>query len=731
MNDDRLDAESERVLQSAGRAALGVVGRWEYGGIREALRLSGLHFYPLVAVGLLGTSLGLVLTGSTFVDPSVRGSLGRGLGDIALGGLFVSAIAAFGALVALRRGWARPRLALVGGSACALGLAAAAMFPMGGGLLALLAPAAIGVASAVHLPLLTDHYRPEVRVRVLCAYTAALAAGLSLSAFLPAVAGGAGLTWRAAMAAMAVVAAAVTVLAARLVDASVGRWDRGAVAAAVRARLGHTASAGTHEGPATADIATGEMEKLRRASAPRAARPLLLLVAMVGVLVGPVQSLTLVLLRDRWELTAGSRLLAAALMFAATVPGLAWVARRGELLFRNRPAHLAHFGAWLGATAAIALALGAVIPILPLAIGLLAVAWTGLLAVIPIAAMLLFSITSPELRSHASVLLWLSILAGSALGGIYTASFGSRFGVGWAMVAAAALVLLAAARLTRAIAVVDDDTNDAAARLVEREVLSTQRSRGQHLPLLTCRRISFSYGQLQVLFDVDFTVDDGEMVALLGTNGAGKSTLLRVISGLGVPSRGSVRFRGSDITYIDTDKRVRLGISQIPGGKAVFGPMSVVDNLTAFGFSHGRNRAAVDQGIEATFDAFPRLAERRNQLASTLSGGEQQMLALGKAFILRPRVLLIDELSLGLAPKIVGELLTMVERINADGTAVVLVEQSVNIALALVDHAYFMEKGEIRFDGRADELIERPDLLRSVFLAGVEKGLLEAGGSRS
>ena len=244
--------------------------------------------------------------------------------------------------------------------------------------------------------------------------------------------------------------------------------------------------------------------------------------------------------------------------------------------------------------------------------------------------------------------------------------------------------------------------------------------------MLSCRNIDFSYGQLQVLFGVNFTVDDGEMVALRGTNGAGKSTLLRVISGLGLPSRGTVRFRGADITYLEAERRVGLGISQVPGGKAVFGPMRVIDNLRALGYTHGRNRRAVESGIEASFDAFPRLAERRNQLASTLSGGEQQMLGLATAFIMRPRLLLIDELSLGLAPIVVGELLDMVRRINAEGTSIVLVEQSVNVALSVVDHAYFMEKGEVRFDGVAAELLDRPDLLRSVFLEGASQGLAGA-----
>jgi ABC-type branched-subunit amino acid transport system ATPase component len=253
--------------------------------------------------------------------------------------------------------------------------------------------------------------------------------------------------------------------------------------------------------------------------------------------------------------------------------------------------------------------------------------------------------------------------------------------------------------------------------------LGVATSQGRHLPLLACRGIDFSYGQLQVLFGVDFTIDDGEMVALLGTNGAGKSTLLRAISGLSPTDRGSIHYRGSDITHLAADRRVQLGVTQVPGGRAVFGAMTVVDNLRVYGFTCGRDRKTVEAGMAAAFDAFPRLAERRNQLAATLSGGEQQMLGLAKALILKPRLLLIDELSLGLAPVVVGELLGMVRRINAEGTAVVLVEQSVNIALSLVDHAYFMEKGEMRFDGRAADLLARPDLLRSVFLEGAAKGM--------
>jgi ABC-type branched-subunit amino acid transport system ATPase component len=282
---------------------------------------------------------------------------------------------------------------------------------------------------------------------------------------------------------------------------------------------------------------------------------------------------------------------------------------------------------------------------------------------------------------------------------------------------------LVAARLRQGIGAVQADLDSVIKRIIEVDELTTRVAQGHPVPLLSCRGVNFAYGQVQVLFNVSLTVDEGETIALLGTNGAGKSTLLRVVSGRAHPTSGSVHYRGADITFVGADKRVQLGISQVPGGRGVFGPLSVSENLRAYGHSLGRNRARLEQAIDETLGALPALNARRNQLASTLSGGEQQMLALGKALIMRPRLLLIDELSLGLAPIVVGQLLDMVRRIAAAGTAVVLVEQSVNVALSVVDRAYFMEKGEIRFDGAAKDLLQRPDLLRSVFLEGATRGL--------
>ena len=236
------------------------------------------------------------------------------------------------------------------------------------------------------------------------------------------------------------------------------------------------------------------------------------------------------------------------------------------------------------------------------------------------------------------------------------------------------------------------------------------------VPAIQTKGIDFSYGHVQVLFDVDLHVDRGEVLALLGTNGAGKSTLLRVVSGLERPSAGTVTHVGDDITTLPAVARVRRGIVQLPGGKAIFPSLTVMENLLAGGWTHIWDRPVLEERIGATLDRFPVLRERLQQPAGTLSGGEQQMLALGKALLVDPDVLCIDELSLGLAPVVVQQLLEIVEELRAGGLTMIIVEQSLNVALALADRAVFMEKGAVRFEGPAQELAERDDLARAVFL---------------
>jgi ABC-type branched-subunit amino acid transport system ATPase component len=239
--------------------------------------------------------------------------------------------------------------------------------------------------------------------------------------------------------------------------------------------------------------------------------------------------------------------------------------------------------------------------------------------------------------------------------------------------------------------------------------------------LLECAGLDVCYGQVQVLFDVDFSVGEGETVALLGTNGAGKSTLLKAAAGLVHPTRGTVTFGGSDITARRADEVARSGIALMPGGKSVFPTLTVDENLRLGGWlvRDDPDRLAAARAEVVTL--FPILAERGTEMAGDLSGGEQQMLGLAQAFMNKPKLLLIDELSLGLAPTIVGQLFDVVQRISDAGITVVLVEQSVNLALNLAKRAVFMEKGEVRFEGPTAELLDRPDILRSVFIAGASK----------
>ncbi|NDB04564.1 MAG: MFS transporter [Acidimicrobiia bacterium] len=247
------------------------------------------------------------------------------------------------------------------------------------------------------------------------------------------------------------------------------------------------------------------------------------------------------------------------------------------------------------------------------------------------------------------------------------------------------------------------------------------RRRG-NAKLLLLRGVHSGYDGRMVLQGIDLDMEEGEIVALLGTNGAGKSTLLRTISGTLEADRGAVIFDGRDITHAPPNEIAALGIVQMPGGQGVFGSLTVRENLELAGWTHRRDAQGVANARAEVLAMFPILSDRMDEAAVNLSGGQQQMLALAMSFIMRPRILLIDELSLGLAPIIVGQMLPVVERLSKDGVTVVLVEQSVNVALTVAQRAYFLERGEIRFSGPTADLLKRPDILRSVFLSGAAQG---------
>jgi branched-chain amino acid transport system ATP-binding protein len=246
--------------------------------------------------------------------------------------------------------------------------------------------------------------------------------------------------------------------------------------------------------------------------------------------------------------------------------------------------------------------------------------------------------------------------------------------------------------------------------------------------LLEIAGLSSHYGRIRALLGVDLEVAAGELVVLVGANGAGKTTLLRTISGIQPASAGRVRFDGADITGLAPDRRVRLGITQVPEGRQLFGPMSVEDNLRLGAFARGREHTA--EALARAYELFPVLGERRRQPANTLSGGEQQMLAISRALMARPRLLLLDEPSMGLAPKLVEEIFRTIRALGEAGTTIFLVEQNAAIALSVADRGYVLETGRIVLADRGQALLANERVKEAYTGAGSRSPLRRNGPSR-
>jgi len=227
--------------------------------------------------------------------------------------------------------------------------------------------------------------------------------------------------------------------------------------------------------------------------------------------------------------------------------------------------------------------------------------------------------------------------------------------------------------------------------------------------LLELENVTLLYGRIQALHGISLTVGEGEIVALIGANGAGKTTTMRAISGLRPVARGTIRFDGKDITRLRADLRVVRGVSQSPEGRGIFPGMTVRENLEMGAYTR-RNRSEINQDMERAFTLFPRLREREKQVGGTLSGGEQQMLAVGRALMSRPKLLLLDEPSMGLAPMLIQQIFDIVVEINQQGTTVLLVEQNAQQALSRAHRAYVLETGRIVKSGTGAELLHDPSV---------------------
>ena len=233
--------------------------------------------------------------------------------------------------------------------------------------------------------------------------------------------------------------------------------------------------------------------------------------------------------------------------------------------------------------------------------------------------------------------------------------------------------------------------------------------------MLNAEHINVYYGRIHAVKDVSFHVNEGEIVALIGANGAGKSTTLKTVSGLLHYKTGKIEFMGKDISKAEAYKLVSMGLAHVPEGRRVFLQMTVKENLEMGAYT--QNPADTEKDVEDVFTRFPRLRERQNQIAGTLSGGEQQMLAIGRAMMSHPKLLILDEPSMGLAPILVGQIFDIIKELHKSGTTILLVEQNAEMALAVADRAYVMESGKITLTGTGKELAESDDIKRA-YLGG-------------
>jgi ABC-type branched-subunit amino acid transport system ATPase component/predicted MFS family arabinose efflux permease len=396
-----------------------------------------------------------------------------------------------------------------------------------------------------------------------------------------------------------------------------------------------------------------------------------------------------------------------------------------RLLAEGRSRTVCRFAAVIFGVAALLVALLAIAPSLLVAVPTITLLDSvGALGVVPF-LLLIARLVPPHIRTQGFGILFVFQFALTPVATVAGLALGDKYGFRISMLAFVPLFLLGVAFVWWASSTVARDIARLESMALAHQTARRRKEAGEKVPVLQAEGIDAGYGNVQVLFDVDFEVRPGEIVALLGTNGAGKSTLLRALSGLVPPTSGVVLLEGDDVTGLEAELVAAKGLVLMPGGRGVFPGLSVERNLDVAAYLYWNEPDYLAQAKREVLELFPRLGERLKQPAGLLSGGEQQMLALAQSFVSRPTLLAIDELSLGLAPRMVTELLEALRAINARGVPILLVEQSVNVAMALADRAYFMEKGEVRFEGPTAELIGRTDLLRSIFFEGMASGRKE------
>ncbi len=683
--------------------------------LRQGLRTAGSA--TLVVLIALSAMDQLTNSGLSVLAPNIRDTLHVSNGTI----VFISSAAGgFIVLGALPMGWLADRYRRAPIIAWA-SLAFSAMLVISGfainAFMLFLAQLGAGVSKAntisVQWSLLADQYPIGVRGRVSAALNVGTQSAGALSPLLMAgiatLAGGSA-GWRWAFIALAIPVAVVALFAFKLPEPVRGQYEKASV-------LG-TVIDDENPAPISVEAAFARIRKVRTLSS-----------AIVGfaalgfaLFTGPV--LSNLFLQQHYHLDTFYRGLVATIGAAATLAILPFAGKRYDRLYRTNPSKAVALLGFLILPAAVLTPIQYFMPSWQLFL-LVGIPQVVLLAIAFTMCSPIFQSVLPyRLRGIGSALAAIYIFFVGATGGAVIAAFlTNEFGTRAAIITITVpAAIIGGLFIIRSASSVREDLSLVVAELKE-ELAEHERQADSpdRIPVLQVNNIDFSYGQVQVLHDVGFEVFRGEVVALLGTNGAGKSSILRVIAGLGTPSRGVVRLNGKTITYVSPEQRAKLGIDILPGGKAVFPTMTVAENLEMGAFAYRKDQADRDRRIARVLDLFPALAYKVSDRADALSGGQQQMLGLARSLMHDPEILLIDELSLGLAPIILKELLGVLERLKREGMTIVIVEQSVDVALSIASRAIFLEKGEVKFEGLAEDLRQRDDLLRAVFL-GKEGG---------
>jgi ABC-type branched-subunit amino acid transport system ATPase component/MFS family permease len=559
-----------------------------------------------------------------------------------------------------------------------------------------------GFNDPVHNSLIPDYYDVGVRPRVYAVHRSANSVGQALGPLIGGVMAFF-LGWRAPFFFFAIPIGIFVILALRLRDPVRGAHER--------RRMGASEEAiGTEESPPSWAESWRIVWQVRTLRRIFAALPFLAL-SIVGLL-----TLGSLFYQEVFGLNEVQRGIVAAVAEPAQIVGFIIGIPIATRLMARDPGLVLKFLAAVTGFVAVTWVVFSQAPNLAVAIGsnLVISGALGLLA--PGIYSVLSLAVPPKVRAFgfAIAAIWIipGLLVLPIIGGVADA-----YGIRTALLLAAPVFVVGGLILASAGSQVAGDIRRVWTAAAAQSEAAYDREHGRAKQLLV-RGVDVHYDSVQVLFGVDFEVDEGEIVALLGTNGAGKSTLLRAISGLVEATGGAIIFDGRDMTHTPPDEIAARGVTQVPGGQGVFPSLTVAENLRLAGWLQRREHDEVRESTERVMGYFPVLRDRLHEPAGNLSGGQQQMLTLGMAFIGRPRLLMIDELSLGLAPTVIAQLLDIVKAMRDQGITIILVEQSVNLALTLADEAYFMEKGEIRFHGPTAELLERPDVLRSVFLEG-------------